>query len=437
MEEALQIDWSFLDRIGENPFLAMWFLFINGGWIIFLVLMISSALQYWQGYKQGVFTAKKQWVVLAIDVPKLQEQGPRAIENMFAYLAGAHSSNTWTEDWFVGRTQDTISCEIISIEGHVQFVIRTTKSMRDLVESAIYSQYPDAEITQIEDYSRNVPSHYPDKEWDVWGTEMIPTKSDVYPLKTYPYFEDKIAMAFKDPISAMLESMSRLGPGEQVWIQYVLLPIGQGDFVKKAEAAIKKLKGEKTEHKKSIVDHTLDLPLKGMGLIAETLIGGAPAAPAKKEAAGPAKISTMTQGERDVITAIELKASKIVFKVKVRFIYAAKKAVMSKPRAVYPFIGAIKQFNTNHLLSLKPETKRVGVSGALWFFKQSRNAERKHHLITAYRNRSTWMGEHQFHLNVEELATLWHFPQTLQSKTPQLKKTEAKRAEPPSNLPFA
>jgi hypothetical protein len=139
MEETLQIDWSFLERMGENPFLAMWFLFANGGWIIFLWLMLTSAVRYWQGYKQGVFTAKKAWVVLAIDIPKLQEQGPRAIENMFAYLAGAHSSNTWTEDWFVGRTQDTISCEIISIEGRVQFVIRTTKAMRDLVESAIYA----------------------------------------------------------------------------------------------------------------------------------------------------------------------------------------------------------------------------------------------------------------------------------------------------------
>jgi hypothetical protein len=435
MEETLQIDWSFLERMGENPFLAMWFLFANGGWIIFLWLMLTSAVRYWQGYKQGVFTAKKAWVVLAIDIPKLQEQGPRAIENMFAYLAGAHSSNTWTEDWFVGRTQDTISCEIISIEGRVQFVIRTTKAMRDLVESAIYAQYPDAEITQVEDYSRNVPGKYPDAEWDLWGTEMIPTKSDIYPLKTYPYFEDKIAMEFKDPITALLESLSRLGPGEQVWIQYVLLPIAQGDFYKKAEAAIKKLKGEKTEAKKSIADQMVDLPLKGMGFVAETLIGGAPAAPAKKESS-PSKISAMTQGEKDVLTAIELKASKIVFKTKVRFIYVAKKAVMSKPRAVYPFIGAIKQFNTNHLLSLKPEGKKVGVSGALWFFKQARNAGRKERLMSAYRSRSTWMGMPMFHLNVEELATLWHFPQSLKSKTPQLKKTESKRAEPPPNLPF-
>jgi len=56
--------------------------------------------------------------------------------------------------------------------------------------------------------------------------------------------------------------------------------------------------------------------------------------------------------------------------------------------------------------------------------------------VTAYRNRSDWFGTPTFHLNTEELATLWHFPHSLQVKSPLLPKTESKRTEPPLNLPF-
>lgn len=438
MDLLLNFDWDvFLDSVGNNPFQAMWFFFLNGGWIVLLIVMVWGAIKLFQGYKQNVFSSKKTWIVLAIDIPRMHEQGPRAVENAFAYMAGAHSANSWTETWLVGRTQDTISVEIASIDGHVQFLIRTTKGMRDLVEAAIYSQYPDAEITEVEDYARQVPVHYPDEEWDVWGTEMIPTKSDVYPLRTYPSFEDKVSGEFKDPLSALLEGFSRLGPGEQSWFQIVLTPISQGDFVKKAEAAVKKIKGEKIEAKKTLLDHAVDLPLKGAGLVAEQLLGsGEPAKPAKKESGQP-KILGMSAGEKGVLEAVEMKASKIVYLVKIRFLYVAKKTAMVKTHAVHPFIGAIKQFNTNNMLSLKPESKKVGVNGALWFFKNSRNNERKTKLVMMYRNRSNWGGTPNFHLNIEELASLWHFPHALQVKAPQVKKTESKRSEPPSNIPFA
>jgi hypothetical protein len=48
-----------------------------------------------------------------------------------------------------------------------------------------------------------------------------------------------------------------------------------------------------------------------------------------------------------------------------------------------------------------------------------------------------WAGMPKYHLSTEELASLWHLPVTEQVKAPQVKKTEAKKAEPPMNLPFA
>jgi len=54
-----------------------------------------------------------------------------------------------------------------------------------------------------------------------------------------------------------------------------------------------------------------------------------------------------------------------------------------------------------------------------------------------YKNRGhlLTLGEYGSILNTEELASLWHFP-ILTVKAPLVKKTEAKKAEPPMSLPI-
>ncbi|MFA5185599.1 MAG: hypothetical protein WC551_03870 [Patescibacteria group bacterium] len=436
MDEFLNFDWSFIDRIGDNPFIAMGFFLANGGWIILLAVILWGCSRLWLEWRQTVYHMKRTFVVLALDIPRLTEQGPRAVDNMFAYLAGAHGGASWKDKWIDGYTQDTISVELISIDGQIQFIIRTTRKLRDLIEAAVYAQYSDAQIVEVEDYAYKVPNQYPDEEWDVWGAELIPVKKDFYPLKTYPYFEDKVSMEFKDPLSALYESFGRLGVGEQAWFQIVMTPIAQGDYVKYATGAINKLTGKKIEPKKTMLDHVVDAPMNTLSFMADQVMASG-AAPAKAAAKQPdLRMLNMTPGERVVVEAIENKMSKLVYLCKIRFVYVAKKTVKSNPRIVQPFFGSIKQFNTNNMQSLKPELKKVGISGALWFFKASRNNGRKRRLITAYRNRSNWVGAPAFHLCTEELASLWHFPHSLQVKAPQLKKTEAKRSAPPPNIPF-
>ena len=64
------------------------------------------------------------------------------------------------------------SFELVSIDGYIQYLIRTPKRYRDLIESAIYAQYPDAEISEAVDYTENIPHQYPDDEYGAWGTEL-------------------------------------------------------------------------------------------------------------------------------------------------------------------------------------------------------------------------------------------------------------------------
>jgi hypothetical protein len=431
---------TFVEQMGANPILAMYGIVAKGGWIILLVIFFMGAAALWLETRRGAFVKKIRFILLAVDVPRESEQTVKAIDNMFAYVAGAHSDPAnFREKWIEGKIQIPLSFEIISIEGHLQYLIRCAEKLRDLVEASIYAQYPTAEITEVEDYTLTVPSEYPNDQTEAFGTEMIPVRSDVYPLKTYVDFEHMLTSEFKDPLSALLESFSRLGPGEQAWYQIIVTPIPQVAFAEKAKKEIVKLTGQKQAVKKNLAEKALDAPIKIMSAAADVAFGTAGAPGERKKEDNPlmSKVFNLTPGERKVVEGVERKRSKIQFKCKIRFVYLARKEVYNKQKILYSFIGAMKQYNTNDMQALKPESKKVGVNSTLFLFKKRRNDRRKEKLTSAYRRRSNWVGVPSFHLGTDELASLWHLPVIKDVKAPRLKKTEAKKSEPPGNLPFA
>jgi hypothetical protein len=428
---------AFLNAAGNDPFSAMVYLFLNGGWLILIPVLWFMIKNGWLEYIQNKHAAKRDWILLRVSVPKASEQTVKAVENLFALLAGAHSPASWTETWLEGATQAMLSVEIASINGEVSFYVRSLRGLRDLVEASIYAQYPDAEIDEVEDYAKQVPAEYPNEEWDVWCTEMTNVMPDPYPLKTYTEFEDKVSGEFKDPMAAFLEVMSRLGPGEQAWYQIVLQPTDQKDFRKRSESLVKKIKGIKETPKQSLLDQILSLPINALFEITNMLLGSSLGGGGGKEEKkdGTPEILKLSPGEKLVLESVERKASKIGFNCKVRLVYVARKEVMKKSKFVQPFIGAIKQINTFNMQALKPSSV-VGVNGALWWFKDRRNNERKSKMIRAYRSRSGFTGLNKFFLSAEELATLWHFPILMQVKAPGLRRIEAKKSEAPANIPF-
>jgi len=392
----------------------------------------------WMYHIQSQFIeAKLRPVLLAIDVPKASAtqagQTPKAVENIFAHLAGAHGSHTRREKYWHGNIQEWFSLEIVSIEGYIQFLVWTWDKYRDLVETAIYAQYPGAQITEVSDYTAAVPHQYPNAEWDLFGTDFVFTQPDAYPIRTWEEFEHKGQKdePFKDPLAAMLENLARIGPGEQIWFQVLLRPIGQ-EWRKSAEKVVKKLIGAKMPEHKSIMDHAFNALGKVTGPIVDQVFGPTEGAPPKRDEP-LSKMLYMSPGERVTVELIEKKMAKIGFSAKIRVVYVARKEVFKKQHGAHAIIGAIKQFNTNDANSLKPEFKHVGPS-SLWLFKNLRNNWRKTKLARAYSRRSMWVGAKTQIFNIEELATLWHFP-TEAVHAPLIMRTEARRGVPPSGLP--
>lgn len=430
----LEIILGFIQQLGSQPpWLIAWQLFTGGGWVLFIILFFVVGKIVWMNWRQNLYMSKQKFVLLAIDIPEAHLQTTKAVEQIFAALWGSFGSGNKKEKWWDGRFQLAYSIELVSIEGFVQFLIHTPAPFQDLVESAIYAQYPDCEIVEVEDYTKMVPNEFPSEDWDLWGVEFQLTKSDVYPIKTYPLFEHMLKAQFVDPLASLLEIMARIGPGEQVWLQWVITPISDS-WQEKSQKEVKKILGIKAEVKPNfiqklfapIIAQLADILKQGSGLGTVEIGGG-------EDAKTNSKLSDLSPGERSVVEAIQNKASKIGYQTKMRFIYTGYKERMNKARGVSGVVGALRQFSALNLNGFKGNIKTV--TGADYFRVEQRVAKRQQKILSAFRSRSQSAGGgNGFILNTEELATLWHFPNE-EVKVPQVKRSDTKLVEPPITLP--
>jgi len=211
--------------------------------LIFYVFFKYLVFPEYMFHVNGKFFSKNKFIFLAVDVPKLNEQSVQAMENLFDHLQGAHGTITLWDKYIEGVFQLSYAVEIVSIEGNVQFVIRTPSQWRNLVEAAVYGQYPDAEITEVEDYMTNIPNDYPNETHDIWGVEWSLSNPNVYlPIKSWRTFEHNFGESvYVDPMAAMLETMSSIGPGEMLCFQITMTPIEVMWGQEKGKAEIDKI----------------------------------------------------------------------------------------------------------------------------------------------------------------------------------------------------
>jgi hypothetical protein len=400
------------------------------GWIPVSFAFIIGAKEMWLFYINTKWGSKIKHILLAIDIPRNNVQSPKAVENLFTYLAGAHTSSDLIEKYWEGKYQLSFSFEIVSIEGYTQFLVRTPEDYRNLVETAIYAQYPDAEITEVEDYAKSAPTHFPDDEYDVWGSEFIQDSDEALPIKTYKDFEHQfgpLETLFRDPLASLMDLCASLNKGEQIWFQIIIQPTDYA-WTKNSEKVIKKILKEKDNGSGGIIDYINDF----LFFVLSGFTSGAATEEKKDESL---KMMNLKPGEKEKIDAIQLKASQLGFLCKLRMVYLAKKEVMNKPKATMGFVGWIKQFSQLNLNSLKPDSKYT-MTSVHYFYKTLRLNGKKGRIVNNYAARDGSAGRAMKIFSIEELATLWHFPIDSVVKAPLIQKTSGRKVEPPMSLPF-
>lgn len=422
----------------DNPFVVSWYVFIHGGWIFFVFTFLWGFWQMYLAYIRQKYDNKIQYVILAIDVPKETEQTPKAVESVFSHIHGIQSKGDLKKRYLEGYTQPVISFELVSLGGYIQFLVRTPRNYRDLIEAAFYAQYPDAEITEVGDYTDPYRVIFPNDEYDIYGTELRLTKKDVYPIKTYPSFEHTMTQQLIDPMASTLEIMSRLRPSEQFWIQILISPPDDDSWRERAFREIRKLVHSTIGNKKKgFVENLTWLPSNVITGLVESftidLVSPGGGEVKKEERQWPTLMQHISPAERSVVEGIGIKVSKLFYKTKIRVIYLAEKDDFEKGR-VPAIMGALKQFNTMDMNGFKVNRKTK--TTVVYFRKQAREAWRKKKIMWGYRARSMRRGRSTFILNVEELASLYHFP-VITVKAPLVQKTDMRKGEPPSRLPVA
>lgn len=424
MNEILQT--TFRD-LGQNLGVA-WQVF-SYIWYIVLPAMLFTLFEYfWMYHIQTQYWLTQNWMLLEIIPSKDLEKSPKLMESIFAGIAGTESSLNPLDIYVDGKFADTFSLEIVGDGGEAHFYVRTQKKYRNLVEAHFFAQYPDIEIREVPDYVNDVPKLVPNGGWDIWGTDFEHTKADAYPIRTYKKFEEDITGKMIDPLANLIEVIGKLPPGQKIWLQYVISAESPSWAKKNGKPVVDKLKG-----KEEAVTDVVAGAIADFKEVFHSIIPGLfnPVAFAKKEKKEEQPLDLrLTPGERDVLKAVEDNLGKLMYKVKMRFVYIGPRQGFDKS-FVSSFIGGIKQFGDENLNGFKPEAESKTAANYVFIKPRLRYRQRK--ILKRYRSRSR--DGVTFVLSAEELATVFHMPD-MQVVAPALTRVEAKRGGAPSNLPF-
>lgn len=288
-----------------------------------------------------------------------------------------------------------IALEIVVEKKEIYFYIAVPFVLSAMVEKAVTTHYPDAQIKEAEEH--NIFS--PEREMvGVKCRDLFGYKSHAYPIKTYFSIDN-------EPLEAITNAMSMMEEDEGAAIQILIRPVNPKKMKVGKKLAQKIQKGP--ERKANIVGEIVS-----------------PGSQANK----PQEAYRTTPIEDQVMKEIERKGTKFGFETRIRIIVAARDD--NRADAIYDQMkGSFSQFSD------------LSINGFKW-----RKRRKKEDIVTDYVFRffddsvfnfeRIWPSQRGYRLilNTEELASIFHLPSVL-IKTPGIKWLAAKASNVPANLP--
>lgn len=365
-------------------------------YLIYIILVVGPIYLIWALYMVWYKSKKAEWMssqdytILQIDVPRMNEKSPLAAEQMFAALHGVYSESA--------RFQYHISLEIVAKDKYIRFYVYLPSHLKDFVEGQVYAQYPNVEIKEVEDYTREVDV----LSNNIAIAELTLTKPDVYPIKQFTDFD-------VDPISGVTSVMTKLDHGQEVWFQLVIRPVGD-KWQERGHSKVNSVRSGSLQIGKGFWGWVLRGFIKLVSaFFTQAFRPDQPEEKNKKDVKLPASVE-------EALKSIEQKITKLGFESKIRIVSIAEDSntAASKCRNV---AAAFKQFNTNNLNGFK--LKEIHVND---------KAEWGDYVFRSFEHGGNIM-------NIAEIASLYHFPSSSVS-TPNIVWSGSKKGEPPANLPI-
>lgn len=417
----------------------VWPLLRTWWWVAIPLLTFEPAKDGWLLWRQTKEFREREYILLEFILPHDIIKPIKAMEDVFSSLYSItfqHAHTFPRERWIDGQTMDfsTFSLEIVGDSGKIRFFMRMEEVLKDQVSSIIHAQYPDLEIREVEDYTKQVPQDVPNEEWELECRNFKLAEGSSYPLKTYREFFEEHSEAKEekrvDPLARLFESFSRLNEGEQIWIQFNLTNDGQ-EWKEEAKKLRDKL--AKRTPKEDSKQHPMLQEITEFVLLGK-LDEGAP----EKERPGLGPDTTLTPGEKEIVADIDRKISKAAFKCSGRFIYLAKRENMYKPHMGFPFAFTSSLSKGDQFIGVHSGTKvnsliKIGKLDKQKAFLRKRVSLKNYQMRV---NPTFPETDATFVLNAEELATMYHFPGQMAAPGPAVERSHYKKSGPPPGLPM-
>lgn len=351
---------------------------------------------------------KLERVLLEVRIPRHRSKEGESGQNLGEQLAVAEQLFTSLHSLYRGGLtntffeQDSLSFEIAASDGTIGWFVGVPLHLQSLVEKQIHAYFADAEITPVPFYNIFTRDGY------VAASSLALREKNIYPIRTFS--ESDAA----DPMSGLVNALSKIAPQEGAAIQIMLAPTGHR-WRGKGQATARQY----AQGRSAMRTGTGGKVLGGIGKFASELFSAAASSP--KQNGGPVGVGDeprkLTAAQEELIEKIEQKASKVGFEVVIRLVSAASDRGVAEAN-----LDNLKRaFGTYTAPDLNGFKEIVG------------SVQTQAKLVTRSIFRELDGAGKKMILNAEELANLWH-PPTKSVETPHVRWLGAKAAPPPSNI---
>lgn len=387
----------------------------------------------WIHYIRYMFWFRQEHALLEIQLPPEVEKSPLAMELFLTGIWNSGGEGTFMHRIWRGQFRPIFTLEVASNEGQIKFYIHARRGWKNILEAKLYGQYPEAKVTEVEDYVARVP--FTTEEYGLWGTEFDKTEgAHALPIKTYiDYGLDKNPDKPEtqvDPMTNMLEYMGQIGKGEYIWLQIIMQArkrdqwygfyYENGFFFKKKDNYVDKARAKITDITKKAIKRSQELLEDD----------------AEKKRVASRGAMLLTGGEKLQVEAIERSLTKNLFECGIRGLYLAKKESFNGANIgnLVMLFAAFRQPNYNGIM---PGRGSNDFDYPWQDWNGVRDNKVKRNLFFRYKQRAYFYVPYDqvpVFMTTEELATIWHFPSSV-VQTPALDRVPSRRSEAPINLP--
>jgi len=377
---------------------------ISGLVLIFLLIILAFVfvLKSETNEKKSIFGGLDM-VLFLVTMPKNSDkkEGDQAKEekNLISQMEQVFSNFLYLKKPKLFQQQPCIAFEIASQIGgsDISFYVSVPQYLESVFEKYVQGVYTNALIEKIpQDYTIFEP------QGGTAGAYLKLSESSLFPISTYQILE-------KDPLALITNNLSKITANEGGAVQVIIKPTSL-DLRKKGEKALKAIREGKSIREA--------VRIASQSEISETLSDFSKSSKTSKDKEKEHYDKNKQQGiDQKGYDAIQSKIQKQVFEVNVRVLASAEKESRAD-EILQHLLSAFSQFSMSAINSLEPKQVYKKELRKLIYDFSFRNFDQKQSNI----------------LNLEELASVYHFP-THFIETPYIKSTKSTVSAPPSDLP--